>query len=226
MVLALLVLTPVFADLPTATLGAIVLLAVSGLFDTRGARRIWRVRRSDGITMLGAFVATLALGVELGIAVAAAGSAVLVFRRIMQPHTAVLGRLPGTEAYRNVERHPEAEQQAGVVVVRFDVSLNYLNVEFTKDRVRSLATGDVHTLVLDLHGVNDVDTAAAETLEELLLELAGRGVAVRLAGAKGPVRDVLGRTTVPALVAGSHLRVHDAVAAATSAHPDGALART
>jgi SulP family sulfate permease len=221
MLLVLVALTPLFTQLPQATLGAVVLLAVAGLIDLGEVRHIVAVKPADGWTLAGAFVATLALGVELGIAVSAIGSAVVVFARIMRPHTAVLGRLPDADVYRNVDRYPDVEQIDGVVIIRFDVSLSYLNTEFMKDRIRhvvDIATHP-HALVLDMSGVNDIDSSAAATLTELIDELDGRGVAVHLASAKGPVRDVLRRTDVPHRVAGAHLDIDRAVAAAAPSSP-------
>lgn len=223
MLLVLLFLTPLFQQLPQATLGAIVLLAVSGLFDTKAMRSIWTVRRTDGLTMLGAFVATLLLGVEMGIAVAVVGSIIVVAERIMQPHVAVLGRVHNTLRWRDVERYPEAKQVAGVTVVRFDTSLNYLNVEFMKNQVRRLVAQDPHALVLDLSSVNDVDTSAIDTLLELLDELDDDGVAVHLSTYRGPVLEILERTTIPERVAGIHEDVHEAaLAAAQGPQPPGA----
>ena len=144
------------------------------------------------------------------------GAAVVVVARMMRPHTAVLGHLPDADAYRNVERFPEAEQTDGVVVVRFDVSLSYLNAEFMKDRIRHVMDAATHprALVLDMSGVNDIDSSAVETLTELIDELADRGVVVHLSAGKGPVRDVLTRTAVPDRLAGTHVHIRDAVAAA------------
>lgn len=219
MLLVLVSLTPLFTLLPQATLGAVILLAVAGLFDVGEMRAIAAVKPADALTMAGAFVATLALGVEMGIAVAAVGSAVVVFARMMRPHTAVLGRLPGTRTYRNVRRYPEAEQFPGVVIVRFDVSLSYLNVEFMKAHIRQLIDDAERpeALVLDLSGVNDIDSSAVDTLVELLDELAGQGVVGYAAAAKGPVRDVLARTGIPDRLAGSYRELDEAVAVARRA---------
>ena len=135
-VVVLVVLTPLFADLPQAVLAAIVLLAVSGLFDFAAASEIYRVRQADALTMVGAFLATLVLGVDRGILVAVVGSIVLIAQRLMQPHVAVLGRVRGTNRWRDIERYDDAKQVPGVSIVRFDTSLNYLEVDFMKDRVR------------------------------------------------------------------------------------------
>ncbi|MFK8025918.1 MAG: SulP family inorganic anion transporter [Ilumatobacter sp.] len=215
-VLVLVVLTPLFEQLPQAVLGAIVLLAVVGLFDTAAMRTIWRVRRADAATMAGAFVATLVLGVDLGILVAVVGSAVVVTQRIMQPHVAVLGRQGATDRWRDVTRYPSAQQVPGVTVVRFDTSLNYLNVEFMKDSIRRLLDEDPHALVLDFSSVNDIDTSAVDTLEELVDQLAEDDVVVYIATYQSPVTDLILRTRLPDQVAGLFDHVNDAARAAAA----------
>ncbi len=214
---------PVFRSLPQATLAAIVVVAVTGLVDVDEARAVWRVRRSDFATLVVAFVATLAVGVEWGIVVAVAASLVGVAARIMSPHTAVLGCLPGTETWRNVERFPDARRVPGIEVIRFDVSLNYLNVEFLKQRVRRLvdaAGPDLSVVVFDAAGVNDVDVSAVEALVDLLDELGARGIDVHWADVKGPVRDVFARSGLQDRLGGLvHRELHEAMAVVTRAVP-------
>lgn len=217
--LVIVALTPLFQQLPSATLGAIVVVAVAKLFDIAEIRHIRMLKTADFVTLVVAFAATLAFGVELGIGIAVAASVVVVAIRMMAPHTAELGRLPGTTLYRNVARFADAERIPGVDVIRFDVSLSYLNVEFLKRRVHSLADADPapRAIVLDASGVNDIDTSAIEALAELVQELAERGCAVHLASVKGPVRDVLMRAGLYQQLGDRvHNEVHDAVLALTS----------
>jgi len=215
--LVIVALTPLFQQLPSATLGAIVVVAVAKLFDFVEIKHIKHLKTADFLTLVVAFVATLAFGVELGIGIAVAASIVVVAVRMMTPHTAELGRLPGTNLYRNVDRFAEAERIPGVEIIRFDVSLSYLNVEFLKRRVHRLvkaAGPDLRAVVLDATGVNDIDTSATEALSELITELDEQGCAVHLATVKGPVRDVLMRAGLyQALGDRVHNEVHDAVQA-------------
>ena len=210
-------LTPLFEELPSATLGAIVVVAVAKLFDLAGIAHIRELKTADFVTLVVAFVATLAFGVEVGIGIAVAASVVVVAVRMMTPHTAELGRLPGTTRYRNVARFPEAERVPGVAIIRFDVSLSYLNVEFMKRRVQRLVRDSgpgLRAVVVDASGVNDIDTSAVEAFTELVDDLADRGITVHLATAKGPVRDVLTRAgTYQQLGDRVHAEVHDAVLA-------------
>jgi len=222
--LVIVALTPLFRQLPSATLGAIVVVAVAKLFDLAEIRHIQHLKTADFATLVVAFVATLALGVELGIAVAVAASIVVVAVRMMTPHTAELGRLPGTTLYRNVARYAEAERIPGIEIVRFDVSLSYLNVDFLKRRVHRLvdeADGRPRAVVLDASGVNDIDTSATEALAELIAELDREGCAVHLASVKGPVRDVLMRAGLYQQLGDRvHNQVHDAVRRLTTASPE------
>ena len=215
-VIVLVVLTPLFTDLPQAVLAAIVLLAVSGLFDVASAREIYRVRQADVMTMALAFIATLVLGVDRGILVAVVGSVALIAQRLMRPHVAVLGRVSDTDRWRDIERYDDARQQPGVSVVRFDTSLNFLNVEVMKDQIRRFVAQDPHALVLDLSSVNDIDSSAADTLSELLDELENDGVEVHMATYRGPITEILDRTDIPDRVAGFYENVADAARAAAS----------
>jgi SulP family sulfate permease len=217
--LVIVALTPLFEQLPSATLGAIVVVAVAKLFDLTGISHVRHLKTADFVTLVVAFLATLAFGVELGIGIAVVASVVVVAVRMMTPHTAELGRLPGTTLYRNVARYPDAEKVPGVAILRFDVSLSYLNVEFVKKRVHRIVEErgpDVQAVVLDASGVNDIDTSAVEALSELIVELDERGIAVHLANPKGPVRDVLMRAgTYQQLGDRVHDQVHDAIEALT-----------
>jgi SulP family sulfate permease len=213
-VVVLLFLTGLFTELPQTVLAAIVIGAVAGLIDLKEIRHIAQVKRSDLVTLLVTLVGTLLLGVELDIAVAVVASLTVVVVRLMNPHSAELGRLPSGD-YRNIARFPEAEQIPGVALLRIDVSLNFANVAFLKRRVARLEQDHpegLHTIVLDGSGINDLDGSAEAALADLIDELTERGIAVHLASMKGPVRDVLQRSGLwDRLGDRIHLSVQDAV---------------
>ena len=191
--------TPLLSSLPNAALGAIIIMAVIGLIDVKEMRHIAAVKRSDLIGLTVAFVATLALGIELGIAVAVAASMLVVFARMSRPHTAVLGQVPGTTTYRNVERFPEVEVVDGIRIIRIDAALSFVNADPVKKLLidqASQITEAPRALVLDASGINDVDATGAEMLNEVLNDLDERGVALHLTDVKGPVRDVLRRAGI------------------------------
>lgn len=211
--LTLAFLTPLFDSLPNAALGAIIIVAVIGLFDVAEMRHIAAVKRSDLVGLTVAFVATLALGIEIGIGVAVVASMLVVFARMSTPHTAVLGRVPGTTTYRNVDRFADAETVAGVTVLRIDAAISFVNAAHVKRLlVRAAERPGTTTLVLDASGVNDLDVTGAEMLREVLDDLDGRGVVLHVADVKGPVRDVLRRSGLwDRLGTRVHVSVADAV---------------
>ena len=192
----LLFLTPLFHFLPTAVLGAIIMSAVFSLIDLREPMRLWRVKRADFWLLVTTFVATLGIGIQEGILVGVGASVALFMVRTTQPHFAVLGRIPGTDAYLNLERHPQAQTEPGVLVVRVDAQFYFGNVSFLKETLLKLAaraSDPVQVLVLDASGMNQLDSSAEAALRDIDAELAERGVHLLLCNVKGPVRDVMQR---------------------------------
>jgi sulfate permease, SulP family len=193
--LTLLLLTPAFHDLPQAILGAIVVVAVSGLVDLGEARHLWALRRSDGAVWALTFAGTLLIGVEPGLLVGIGVSLATFVVRSAFPHVASVGWLAEEGVWRNLKRYPDAWAPPGVAVLRFDAALYFANVGFLRDTVeRTLAQEPGLTgLVLDLGGAHDIDGVGVETLHQLLVDLEQRRLQVAVAGLKGPVRDVLAR---------------------------------
>ena len=146
-------------------------MAVINLVDVAEMRHIAHVKRSDTVGLAVAFGATLLLGIELGILVAVVASMLVVFARMSKPHTATLGRIPGTTSYRNIDRFPEALRDEGISLIRIDAAMSFANAQFVKNVIRSCADrlGDTapHALVLDCSGINDVDATGAATLDEI-----------------------------------------------------------
>ncbi len=216
--LTLLFLTPLFALLPKAVLAAIILTAVLGLVDTREARHLARVGRGDLGLMGVTFLATLTIGIEPCIAVGIGASLAWFVWRTSRPHVAVLGRVPGTSIYRNLERYPAAETAPGVACVRIDAPLYFANTAFLKDLLlERLPDPDTRHLVLDATGIGSVDAQALDTLDEVVEALERRGVQLWLAGVRGPVRDALTVAGLWDRVGAAHFveRVHEAVDAIT-----------
>jgi sulfate permease, SulP family len=216
-------LTPLLAALPTAALGAIIIMAVLGLIDVAEIRNIVVVKRSDLIGLGMAFVGTLALGMELGIGLAVVASMLVVFARMSMPHSAVLGHVDNTTSYRNVNRFPEVTTYPGIRIVRVDAALSFVNATKVRNLLLSHAEAldaEPRALVLDASGINDLDATGAAMVYELLAELEKRGVELHVADAKGPVRDVLHRSGLWARLDDRlHTSTHDAVAAIVEARP-------
>ena len=189
-------LTPVFASLPNAALGATIIVAVINLVDIAEMRHIARVKRSDLIGLGIAFFATLVFGIERGMLIAIVASMLVVFARMSRPHSATLGRIPDTTNYRNVTRFPAAVVEPGIRIIRIDAALSFVNAQHVKD----LCLGEARrvdepprVLILDCSGINDIDATGVEALSEILTELDASTVTMHLCDVKGPVRDVLHR---------------------------------
>jgi sulfate permease, SulP family len=182
-------------DVPKAVLAAVVLTAVSGLFDFPALFRMWRVSRLDFFAAAIALGAVLLLGILQGILLAAFASMLMLLARTSRPHVAFLGRIPGTNAYSDLERHPENEPLPGVIAFRPEASLIYVNADFVLEailnRLREAGRSDICTVVCDLSASPYLDLAGSHTLRELHSELAARGIALRIVGAHGWVRDLL-----------------------------------
>ena len=214
--------TPLLENLPNAALGAIIVMAVIGLVDVAEMRHIAKVKRSDLIGLTVAFVATLVLGIELGIGVAVVASMLVVFARMSMPHSAVIGRVDGTTSYRNLDRFPDAETVDSLRLLRVDAALSFVNAANVKKLLLEHADelGPGGALVLDASGINDIDVTGVEMLVELLPDLNDRDVALHLADVKGPARDVLRRAGLwDRLSTRIHTSVHDAVLAIEAGRP-------
>jgi SulP family sulfate permease len=192
---ATLTLTGLLAFLPKATLAATIIIAVSTLIDLPAIRRTFSYSVADGVAMLATIVLTLFHGVESGIIVGIALSIGLFLYRTSQPHSAVIGRIPGTEHFRNVQRH-QVEVDDQTVFLRVDASLYFANARYLEDTILALVADrpDMKNLVLACQAVNEIDASALESLEAINNRLADTGVSLHLAEVKGPVMDRLKKT--------------------------------
>jgi MFS superfamily sulfate permease-like transporter len=193
--LCLLFLTGFLENLPKAVLAAIVLTAVYGLLDFPALLRMWRVSRLDFYAAAIALAGVLLLGILEGILLAALASILLLLARASRPHVAFLGRVPGTNRYSDLARHPENEALPGVIAFRPEASLIYINsdavLETVLNRVRVVPSPDIRLVVCDLSASPYLDLAGARMLHQLHDDLARRGVQLRIVGARGRVRDLL-----------------------------------
>ena len=174
-------------------MAAVVLTAVYGLLDFPALFRMWRLSRLDFYAASIALTAVLLLGILQGILLAALASLVMLIARASQPHVALLGRIPGTSHYSDRARHPENEALAGAIAFRPEASLLYVNADTVLEAVLSHLSGrpDIRLVVCDLSASPYVDLAGVRMLHELHSDLAARGAALRIVGARGRVRDLL-----------------------------------
>ncbi|MCG8519125.1 SulP family inorganic anion transporter [Marinobacter sp. CA1] len=210
--LATLTLTDLLAFLPKATLAATIMIAVSTLIDLPAIRRTFAYSRTDGVAMLATLVLTLAHGVESGILAGVGLSIGLYLYRTSRPHCAVIGRMPGSEHFRNVERH-QVETDERVLILRVDESLYFANARYLEETVMALVAErpSLKHLVLACQAVNDIDASALESLEAINRRLEDAGLKLHLAEVKGPVMDRLKRTPFCEELTGQvHLSTFDA----------------
>lgn len=214
-ILTLLFFTAYFKNLPSAILASIILVAVAGLVDIKEAKYLWKHDKQDFILFMVTAIATLLLGVEEGILTGVILSLGLMIFRVSYPHFAVLGKVPGSTEYRNIERFDNLEVKDETLVLRFDGRLYFGNSEaFRKiidDQLRD--NPQKKYLVIDASSINGMDSTAVHMLFDLNEELKERDIALCFANVKGPVRDIMTQNKI--LTEESSWRfflsVHDAV---------------
>ncbi len=200
------------ARLPLAVLAASIVIAAISMIDIKSFRQAWSYDRADALALLGTGLGVLLLGLELGIALGIGLSLATLLLRASTPHIAVIGRIAGTEHFRNVERHG-VETIPGVLFMRIDESLFFGNLSAIESRLSAELekAAAIHDVVLIMSAVNRVDTTAMEVLTDLNRELGSRKIRLHLAEVKGPVQDRLVRSPLWTALSGEvHLSVNDA----------------
>ena len=218
--LMLLVAPGLLRNLPQPTLAAVVIVASLSLADIPGTVRLWRQRRTEFTLSMAAFAGVALLGVLPGIAIAVALSIGNVFRRAWWPHQTLLGRVPGVPGYRDLGSHPEAEQLPGCVLFRFDAPLFFANARTFREQIRRLAKSEPTPkwIVVAAEPITDVDTTAADMLEDLDEALNARGISLVFADMKDPVREKIERYELTRTIDPAHF--FPTVGAAVAAFQD------
>lgn len=186
-----------FERLPLAVLAASIMMAAWSMIDVQALRQAWAYDRADAMALLGTAGGVLLLGLETGIGLGIVLSMATLLYRVSTPHIAVVGRLPGSEHFRNVERYA-VETIPGVLFVRIDERLFFGNLGAVELRINQELEriGEARDLVLVMSAVNLMDTTAVEVFAELNGDLAERGIRLHLAEVRGPVQDRLQRSAL------------------------------
>ena len=189
----LLFLTGLFRNLPDAMLAAVVLVAVKSLIDVRELLHLWRVSRLDFAAAAVGLAGVLLMGILDGVLIAVLASVIMLLARTSRPHVAFLGRIPGTNRFSDIARHPDNEPLPGVLAFRIQSSLLYFNVDHVLETVRQRSRDErgLRRVVCDLSNVPYVDVAGARMLGRLHDELSAAGTDFRIVEAHGTVRDML-----------------------------------
>jgi high affinity sulfate transporter 1 len=204
--LILLLVPGLLRNLPQPALGAIVIAASLSLADIPGTIRLFRQRRTEFMLSVAAFLGVALLGVLPGIAVAVALSILNVFRRAWWPYQTILGRVEGVPGMHDVTSYPQAHTLDGLVIFRFDAPLIFANARTFREEIQQLADGTpgLRWIVIASEPITDVDTTAADMLEDLDEMLTGRGISLRFAELKDPVRRKIERYGLTRQIDPSH----------------------
>ncbi|EOY18358.1 Sulfate transporter 4.1 isoform 1 [Theobroma cacao] len=222
---ALLFLTPLFEYIPQCALAAIVISAVISLVDYEEAIFLWRVDKKDFLLWTITSTTTLFLGIEIGVLVGVGVSLAFVIHESANPHIAVLGRLPGTTVYRNIQQYPEAYTYNGIVIVRIDAPIYFANISYIKDRLReyevvvdkSTRRGPeverIYFVILEMAPVTYIDSSAVQALKDLHHEYKSRDIQIAISNPNREVLLTLSKSRAVELIGKEwyFVRVHDAV---------------
>ncbi|KAK8952930.1 putative sulfate transporter 4.2 [Platanthera guangdongensis] len=230
---ALYFMTPMFQDIPQCALAAIVISVGISLVDYEEALFLWRVEKKDFLLWTITCVMTLFLGIEIGVLVGVGSSLAFVIHESANPHIAVLGRLPGTTVYRNIEQYPEAYIYVGIVVVRIDAPLYFANISYIKDRLRRYepillestwkGSSDerIYFVIIEMAPVPYIDSSAVQALKELHQEYKCREIQIAISNPTRKVLQTLSRAGLIELIGKRwyFVSVHDAVRACLQEMP-------
>ncbi len=194
LLLAAMLLTPLIYNLPQATLAATIIVAVLSLVDFSILKKTWVYSRADFAAVTATIALTLLFGVEVGVTAGVLLSILIHLYKSSRPHMAVVGRVPGTEHFRNVKRH-KVEIDETVLTLRVDESLYFANARYLEDSLYDMvaARPQLKHVVLMCPAVNEIDMSALESLEAINERLHALGVTFHLSEVKGPVMDRLRR---------------------------------
>ena len=207
-VLTLIVLAPVFSQLPKAVLGAVIIDAVVfGMIDIDELRRLHRVTRFDFWVAMAAIIGVLSAGVLAGVVIGVALSLVWLVYVATRPPMPLLGREAGTQVFRDLDEHPDDETYPGVAVLRLDGGLFFATAEALENRVREVLDegAGLRTVVLDLEGADFIDSQGVAKLTELHALTESNGVSLRLARVKPRVAAILAADGVVDRIGTDHI---------------------
>lgn len=188
--------TPLFHHLPKAILASITIVAVMGLVDIKQCQHLWKTDRTDFYMMMCTFLGTLFIGIKEGIAIGVGLSLVMVIYKTTHPHLAVLGRIPNTNFFKNINRFSEAEEIPGALIIRFDSRIYFANVNYFKEKVGELVlkkSKGLKRLIIDAQSISSIDSSGMAALHEILDFCSSQKIDLAFVGVIGPVRDTFVR---------------------------------
>ena len=218
-ILTLLFLAPLFADLPEAVLGAIVIQAVVfGLMDVKAMKRVYRLNRSEFWVGLIALLGVLTFGTLQGVLIGLVLSLLVLIARSSRPEIPLLGRSPGTGVFHRLDGNADSETYPGLVIIRFDGPLYFASTNALRDRIREVTTDvdpPVKMALIDMEGVNYLDLEGCDMLKEITENMKNIGIEIQLARVKHGVMEMLQKDGVDKIIGRDH--IHNKVVEAVDA---------
>ena len=192
-ILTLLFFTAYFKNLPTAILAAIILVAVVGLIDFKEAIHLWKHDKQDFVLFIVTAIATLILGVEEGILTGVVLSLGLMIFRVSYPHIAVLGQVPETSEFRNIERFDNLLTFDDISIIRFDGMIYFANAESFRQKINEQVRKNpkIKYVIIDSSSITGLDSSAVHMLKNLNENIKANDRLLCFADVKGPVRDIM-----------------------------------
>ncbi|WP_206208132.1 SulP family inorganic anion transporter [Wenyingzhuangia fucanilytica] len=195
----LLFLTPYFYYLPKAVLAGIIMVSVIKLIDYKEAIRLWELNKSDFWMLIATFSGTVFLGIKEGIIIGVILSLTMLIARTSRPHVAVLGRIPNTNIFRNINRFEEVEVDKEILILRFDARVYFANANYFSEVLQTKAKQkgvDLKLILLDCECINGVDSTAIQMIDSDIDFYKDKGIEVFFSNVKGPVRDMLTKSGI------------------------------
>jgi len=169
-------------------------VAIKGLIDIKEMKRLYRVNKFDLAIALTALLGVIIFGILYGVLIAALFSLTLIIRNVSSPHVAFLGRIPGSNRYTDIKRHPDNELLPGILLFRVESPLVYFNVSMVYNavwnKVQSMDSS-LKTVIFDLSTSATIDSSGARLIKRLFENLKKRGIELKVAEAHSEVRDIL-----------------------------------
>jgi sulfate permease, SulP family len=188
-------LTPLLFFLPSATLGATIFVAVLSMVNFKAVKVTWAYSPTDAIAMALTIILTLTLGVVPGLIAGIGISLLMYLYRTSRPHMAIVGQVPGTQHFRNIDRH-KVVTTPRIVSMRIDESIYFPNARLLESRVNEMAASNpkAQHFILNCSAVNSIDASGLESLKAINQRLKDGGIAFHLSEVKGPIMDGLKKT--------------------------------
>lgn len=194
-IITLLFFTSLFYYLPNAVLAAIIIVAVYNLIDIKEMKHLFKVKPLEGWIWIITFFVTLFVGIQWGIIIGALFTLILLLNRSFKPNIAQLGYVRREQIFRDIKWYPEAITSEIVLIIRIDSSLHFANISYLDEKLKKLYQQNSQSkwLILDMSGVNDIDTVSIEKLEELISYFKERNIIVLFTNMKGAIRDTVNK---------------------------------